>query len=215
MRQFAVIGLGRFGASLAKALAEAGHEVLGVDLLEERIRPLTNVLTHVVQADVTDEEVLRSLGIRNFDCCVVTISSNIQSSILATLMIKEQGVPLVVAKARDDQHGKVLQKIGADRVVFPERDMGVRLAHNLMAGSVLDYIELSPDNSIAEVMATDRLVGKTLRQLDLRARYGVNVMAIKRGSKINVSPKADDVISEGDVLVVIGPNESIRRLEGH
>lgn len=214
MRQFAVIGLGRFGASLARALAEAGHDVLGVDLLEERIRPLTNVLTHVVQADVTDEEVLRSLGIRNFDCCVVTISSNIQSSILATLMIKEQGVPLVVAKARDDQHGKVLQKIGADRVVFPERDMGVRLAHNLIAGSVLDYIELSPDNSIAEVMASDRLVGKNLRQLDLRARYGVNVMAIKKGSKINVSPKADDMVSEGDVLVVIGPNESIRRLEG-
>ncbi len=214
MKQFAVIGLGRFGASLARALAEAGHDVLGVDLLEERIRPLTNVLTHVVQADVTDEEVLRSLGIRNFDCCVVTISSNIQSSVLATLMIKEQGVPLVVAKARDDQHGKVLQKIGADRVVFPERDMGIRLAHNLMAGSVLDYIELSPDNSIAEVMASDRLVGKNLRQLDLRARYGVNVMAIKKGSKINVSPKADDLVLEGDVLVVIGPNESIRRLEG-
>jgi trk system potassium uptake protein TrkA len=214
LKQFAVIGLGRFGASLARALAEAGHDVLGVDLLEERIRPLTNVLTHVVQADVTDEEVLRSLGIRNFDCCVVTISSNIQSSVLATLMIKEQGVPLVVAKARDDQHGKVLQKIGADRVVFPERDMGIRLAHNLMAGSVLDYIELSPDNSIAEVMASDRLVGKNLRQLDLRARYGVNVMAIKKGSKINVSPKADDLVLEGDVLVVIGPNESIRRLEG-
>ncbi|MDP2873483.1 MAG: TrkA family potassium uptake protein [Bacillota bacterium] len=213
MKQFAVVGLGRFGASLARALAEAGHDVLGVDLLEERIRPLANVLTHVVQADVTDEEVLRSLGIRNFDVCVVTISSNIQSSILATLMIKEQGVPLVVAKARDDQHGKVLQKIGADRVVFPERDMGIRLAHNLVAGSVLDYIELSPDNSIAEVMAGDRLVGKNLRQLDLRARFGVNVMAVKKGSKINVSPKADDVVMEGDVLVVIGPNESIRRLE--
>jgi trk system potassium uptake protein len=194
-------------------LAEGGHDVLGVDILEERIRPLTHVLTHVVQADVTDEEVLRSLGIRNFDVCVVTISSNIQNSILATLMIKEQGVPMVVAKARDDQHGKVLQKIGADRVVFPERDMGIRLAHNLVAGSVLDYIELSPDNSIAEVLAGDRLVGKNLRQLDLRARYGVNVMAIKKGSKINVSPKADDVVSEGDVIVVIGPNESIRRLE--
>jgi trk system potassium uptake protein len=213
VKQFAVIGLGRFGASLARALAEGGHDVLGVDILEERIRPLTHVLTHVVQADVTDEEVLRSLGIRNFDVCVVTISSNIQNSILATLMIKEQGVPMVVAKARDDQHGKVLLKIGADRVVFPERDMGIRLAHNLVAGSVLDYIELSPDNSIAEVLAGDRLVGKNLRQLDLRARYGVNVMAIKKGSKINVSPKADDVVSEGDVIVVIGPNESIRRLE--
>jgi len=156
LKQFAVIGLGRFGASLARALAEAGNDVLGVDLLEDRIRPLANVLTHVVQADVTDEEVLRSLGIRNFDVCVVTISSNIQSSILATLMIKEQGVPLVVAKARDDQHGKVLQKIGADRIVFPERDMGIRLAHNLTSGSVLDYIELSPDNSIAEVRAGER-----------------------------------------------------------
>jgi len=213
VKQFVVIGLGRFGASLARTLAEAGYDVLGVDVLEERIRPLTNVLTHVVQADATDEEVLRSLGIRNFDVCVVTISSNIQSSILTTLMVKELGVSLVVAKARDEQHGKVLQKIGADRVVFPERDMGVRLAQNLIAGNILDHIELSPDNSIAEVEVGERLVGKNLRQLDLRSRLGLNVMAIKRGHEVSVSPKADDVVQEGDVLVVIGPNEGIRKLE--
>lgn len=213
MKQFAVIGLGRFGSSLARTMAEAGYDVLGIDVLEERIRPLTNVLTHVVQADATDEEVLRSLGIRNFDVCAITISSNIQSSILTTLMVKELGVPLVVAKARDDQHGKVLQKIGADRVVFPERDMGVRLAQNLIAGNILDFIELSPDNSIAEVIAGERMAGKNLRQLDLRSRFGLNVMAIKRGDRVIVSPKADDVVGEGDVLVVIGPNDSIRKLE--
>jgi trk system potassium uptake protein TrkA len=213
VKQFAVIGLGRFGASLARTLAEAGHDVLGVDLQEERIRPLANVLTHVVQADATDEEVLRSLGIRNFDCCVVTLSSNLQSSVLVTLMVKELGVPLVVAKARDEQHGKVLQKIGADRIVYPERDMGFRLAHNLMAGNILDHIELSPDNSIAEVAAGDRMVGRNLRQLDLRAKYGLNVLAIKHNNIISVTPRADDVIQEGDILIVIGPNEGIRRLE--
>jgi trk system potassium uptake protein TrkA len=213
VKQFAVIGLGRFGSSLARTLAEAGYDVLGVDILEERIRPLTAVLTHVVQADATDEEVLRSLGIRNFDVCVVTMSSSIQDSILTTLMVKELGVSLVVAKARDDQHGKVLQRIGADRVVFPERDMGVRLAQNLIAGNILDHIDLSPDNSIAEVVAGERFSGKNLRQLDLRGRFGLNVMAIKHGNHISVSPKADDVLQEGDVLVVIGPNESIRRLE--
>lgn len=213
MKQFAVIGLGRFGASLARSLADAGHDVLGVDSLEERIRPLANVLTHVVQADATDEEVLRSLGIRNFDCCVVTLSSNLQSSILVTLMVKELGVPLVVAKARDEQHGKVLQKIGADRIVYPERDMGVRLAHNLIAGNILDHIELSPDNSIAEVVVGERMAGKNLRQLDLRARFGLNILAIKQGSRISVSPRADDVVQEGDILVVVGPNEGIRRLE--
>jgi trk system potassium uptake protein TrkA len=212
-KQFAVIGLGRFGGSVARSLAEAGYDVLGVDILEERIRPLANVLTHVVQADATDEEVLRSLGIRNFDVCVVTISSNVQSSILTTLMVKELGVPLVVAKARDEQHGKVLEKVGADRVVFPERDMGVRLAYNLLAGNILDHIELSPENSINEVVASDKLFGKNLRQLDLRGRFGLNVMAIKKGDAVNVSPRADDLVEEGDVLVVIGPNEGIRRLE--
>lgn len=213
MKQFAVIGLGRFGSSLARALADSGNDVLAVDMLEERIRPLANVLTHVVQADATDEEVLRSLGIRNFDCCIVTISSNLQSSILVTLMVKELGVPLVVAKARDDQHGKVLQRIGADRIVFPERDMGVRLAHNLISGNILDHIELSPDNSIAEIIARDKLVGKNLRQLDLRSRFGLNVLAIKHGNRISITPRAEDTIAEGDILVVIGPNDGIRRLE--
>ncbi len=213
MKQFAVIGLGRFGSSVARSLAEGGYDVLGVDVLEERIRPLANVLTHVVQADATDEEVLRSLGIRNFDCCVVTVSSNLQSSILVTLMVKELGVPLVVAKARDEQHGKVLAKIGADRIVFPERDMGVRLAQSLISGNILDLIELSPDHSVAEIAARDKLVGRNLRQLDLRSKYGLNVLAIKHGSKINISPRADDVIEDGDVLVVIGPIENIRRLE--
>ena len=213
MKQFAVIGLGRFGSSLARALADSGNDVLAVDMLEERIRPLANVLTHVVQADATDEEVLRSLGIRNFDCCIVTISSNLQSSILVTLMVKELGVPLVVAKARDDQHGKVLQRIGADRIVFPERDMGVRLAHNLISGNIRDHIELSPDNSIAEIIARDKLVGKNLRQLDLRSRFGLNVLAIKHGNRISITPRAEDTIAEGDILVVIGPNDGIRRLE--
>jgi trk system potassium uptake protein TrkA len=213
VKQFVVIGLGRFGASVASSLAEAGYEVLGIDILDDRVRPLANVLTHVVQADATDEEVLRSLGIRNFDCCVVALSSNLQSSILVTMIAKELGVPMVVSKARDDQHGKVLAKIGADRIIFPERDMGLRLAHSLISGNILDLIELSPSHSVAEVVANDRMVGKSLRQLDLRAKFGVNVLAIKRGSNISISPRAEDVLNEGDVLVVIGHNDVIRKLE--
>ena len=213
MKQFVVIGLGRFGASVASSLAEAGYEVLGIDILDDRVRPLANVLTHVVQADATDEEVLRALGIRNFDCCVVALSSNLQSSILVTMIAKELGVPMVVSKARDDQHGKVLAKIGADRIIFPERDMGLRLAHSLISGNILDLIELSPSHSVAEVVANDRMVGKSLRQLDLRAKFGVNVLAIKRGSNISISPRAEDVLNEGDVLVVIGHNDVIRKLE--
>ena len=213
MKQFVVIGLGRFGSSVATSLAEAGYDVLGIDMLEERVRPMANVLTHVVQADATDEEVLRSLGVRNFDCCVVALSSNLQSSILVTMTAKELGVPMVVAKARDDQHGKVLTKIGADRIIFPERDMGLRLAHSLISGNILDLIELSPSHSVAEVVANDRMVGKSLRQLDLRAKFGVNVLAIKRGSNIQISPRAEDVLNEGDVLVVIGHNDVIRKLE--
>ncbi len=212
-KQFAVIGLGRFGRSVALTLAEMGCEVLGVDLREDVVTDLGDSLTHVVQGDATDEDVLKSLGLRNFDVVVVGIGQDIQASILVTLMVKELGVRYVVAKAQTEAHGKVLSRVGADRVVFPERDMGARVAHNLVSNNVLDQIELSPDHTIVEIVAGDKFSCKTLRQLDLRARYGVNVMAVRKGDRVIVSPKADESIDPEDILVVIGRDDSIRRME--
>lgn len=216
MKQFVVIGIGRFGKALAERLCELGHEVLAIDRDEEEIQKISDKVTHAVTADATEESVLKSLGVRNFDVGVVAIGSDIQSSIIITLMLKDFGVPYVVAKAQNDLHAKVLYKIGADRVVFPERDMGERVAHNLIATNILEFIELSPEYSIIEFAVPQSWVGKDLRDLNLRARYGVNVVAIRNindDEQINVSPKADNEIKEGDVLIVIGDNEDLRKLE--
>ncbi|MFZ5352103.1 MAG: potassium channel family protein [Bacillota bacterium] len=216
MKQFVVIGIGRFGGALARRLYELGHEVLAIDSDEEIIQRISESVTHAVTADATDESVLKSLGVRNFDVGVVSIGGDIQSSIFVTVMLKEIGVKYVVAKAQNDVHAKVLYKLGADRVVFPERDMGERVAHNLISTNILEFIELSPEYSIIEIVAPHNWVGKDLRDLNLRARYGVNVVAIKNSKDadaMNVSPKADDPINNGDILVVIGSNDDLRRLE--
>ncbi len=213
MKQFVVIGLGRFGSSVARNLYALGHDVLAIDKDEELIQDISDSVTHAVQADATDENALKSLGIRNFDVAVITIGSDIQASIMITLLAKELGVKYVITKAQNELHAKVLYKIGVDRVVFPERDMGVRVAHNLVSSNILDYIELDPDFSIIEITAISRWIGKTLEELDMRARYGVNVLAIKQGNDINISPRGDDLIQENDILVVVGSNEDIKRLE--
>ena len=194
-------------------LTELGEEVMVVDKNEEIIQTISESVTYAVQADATDEQTIRSLGIRNFDVAVVTIGSDIQSSILITLMCKELGVKYVISKAQNELHGKVLYKTGADRVVFPEREMGVKIAKNLVSDNILDYIELAPDYSIVEIVALERWVGKNLRQLNIRARYGVNVMAIKQGYDIKVAVGPEDVIREGDVLVVIGHNDDLNRID--
>ncbi len=213
MKQFVVIGCGRFGSSIARTLYNLGHEVLAVDADEEKVQEIAEEVTHAVQADVTDENVLLELGIRNFDVVIVSIGSNYEASIMATLIAKELGVKRVIAKAHDVLHGKVLSKIGADKIIYPERDMGVRVAHNLVSSNILDFIELSSDYSILEITALDQWSGKTLKELGLPTRYGINVMAIKRDKEINVSPYADDVILKGDILVVIGSTEDIKKIE--
>ncbi|WP_434064306.1 potassium channel family protein [Proteinivorax tanatarense] len=215
MKQFVVVGLGRFGNSVAKKLYNMGYEVLGLDRSEGRTQEAVEFTTHVIQVDATDEHALKSLGLRNFDVGIVGIGQDIQASILATLLLKDMGVPYVVAKAQNELHGKVLWKTGADRVVFPERDMGTRVANNLTTTNILDYIELAPDYSIAEITAPDFMVSKSLAKLDLRAKIGINVMAIKTGDNINVSPTADAIIKEGDILVVIGSNKSLNKVEDH
>lgn len=212
-KQFAVIGIGRFGASVATTLYEMGHDVLAVDTDESKVEGIVDQVTHAVVAESTSEAALKQLGITNFDVVIVSIGQDIQASILTTLVLKELGVRYIVAKARTALHGKVLQKIGADRIVFPERDMGIRVAHNLASTNVLDFIELSPDYSIVEVIAPRDMLGKSLRDLDLRAKYGLNVMAIRTADKkINVSPAATDILAEGDILIVVGENDQIQKL---
>lgn len=212
-KQFAVIGLGRFGTTVATALYKLGYDVLAVDSDEERVHAFSNEATHVVQADSTDEETLKALGIRNFDVVVVAIGQDIQSNMMTTLLLRELGVPLIIVKAANALHGKMLEKIGADRVVYPERDMGLRLAHNLVSSNILDFIELSPDLSIVEINAPSFVTGQTLAESNLRALYEVNVVALKRAGEIKVPPRPDEVIQPEDVLVLVGRNEGLRRLE--
>lgn len=215
MKQFIVIGIGRFGKAVAERLYELGHEVLAIDTDEDTIQKVSEKVTHAVTADATDENVLKSLGVRNFDVGVVAIGSDIQSSIIVTLMLKEMGVRYIVAKAQNDTHAKVLLKIGADRVVFPERDMGERVAHNLIGTNILEYIELSEEHSIIEYAVLQSWIGKDLRDLNLRAKYGVTVVAMRNRNEegVNVSPKADTKIREGDIIIVVGDNDDLRKLE--
>lgn len=212
-KQFAVIGLGRFGGSICRSLSDQGLEVLAIDSDEEKVNEFSSIATHSVIADTTDESVLKSLGIRNFDHVIVAIGDNIQGSILTTLILKELGVNHITAKAQNDYHEKVLRKIGADQIVHPERDMGIRIAHHITSNSVLDYLELSEEHSIVEVIASKKMDGESLIDLDVRAKFGVNIVAIKKEDEINVSPQADQIIYRGDILIVIGADEDISRLE--
>lgn len=214
MKSFAVIGLGRFGRSLALRLASLGNEVLAIDYDMENVQAVADSVTHAVQTDALDESALKALGITEFDCILVTISEKVESSILITSMLKGLGVKYVVSKAVTELHAKVLKQVGADKVVFPDKDMAEKLAQNLTATSILDYIDLSDKYSIVEVEAPKTFFGKSLKQLNIRAVYGVNVVAIKKrySDDINVSPLPDYVFVENDILVVIGTNEDINKL---
>ena len=179
-QQYAVIGLGRFGISVARRLHEAGQEVLGIDVNEERIDDAELYVTHAVIADSTDEKALTSIGIRNFDCVIVAIGNDIQSSILTVMILKDLGVKKVIAKALGKLHGKVLDRIGADWIVYPERDMGERVANQLLSPNMLNYIELSKEYNIEEIMIPERMAEKSLRELNIRAKYNVSAIAVFR-----------------------------------
>lgn len=209
--QYAVIGLGRFGISIATKLFDSGQEVLGIDVNEERVDESHPFVTHALIADSTDAEALKSIGIRNFDTVIVAIGNDIQASILSVLLLKELGVKKVIAKALNKLHGQVLRKVGADWVVHPERDMGIRVAHQLLSPNVLNFIEISKDYSVEEIKVPDRMMEKTLRQLDLRAKFNLSVIAIRHDDDINISPSPDEKIDYGDVLVVIGENRDLER----
>lgn len=212
-KQFAIIGMGRFGSSVAKSLSKAGFEVLAIDRSEARTQEVSHFATHALQAECTDEEALRAIGIRNFDVVVVAIGADIQSSILTTLILKEMGVPNIVVKASSDLHGKVLMRIGADKVIYPERDMGQRVAHHLISSNIIDYIEFSNDYSIVESKVSGSMIGSSLRQLDFRAKYNCNVIAQKVGEELIIPPSVDSPLKEGDILVVLGKNEDLQEFE--
>ena len=213
VKQFVVFGLGRFGMSVAMTLSEAGYEVMAVDKSEEKIQEISTVVTQAVQADATDLDTLKALGIRNFDVAIVAIGKDMQSSIMTTLLLKELEISYVVAKASTDTHKKVLEKLGADRIISPEQDMGQRIANNLIAGNIIDYIQLSHDYSIMEIPILPEWSNHTIAQLDIRAQYGINIIAVERGSEVYVTPGPDDILKEDDLLVIVGNNRSIQELE--
>lgn len=208
-KQFIVLGLGRFGMSLARHLHDLGHEVLAVDSNERLVNDAAAHVTQAIQADATDEASLRQLGVGGFDAAVVAIGSNIRDSILITVLCKEAGVPLVIAKAVDELHAKVLRKVGADRVVFPERDMGQRVARTLDTPNILELMELSGDYRIAELLAPEKWCGRTLMDVNVRRNYGLSVIGIRRGETFMASPGADVRLDAGDILLVLGRTKDI------
>ncbi|MEB5757552.1 potassium channel family protein [Mammaliicoccus sciuri] len=212
-REYVVIGLGRFGGSIVRELNALDMDVMAIDADEARVNEFSDIATHAVIADTTDEAVMKSLGIRNFDHVIVAIGENIQASTLTTLILKELGVKKVTAKAQNDYHAKILNKIGADTVVHPERDMGRRIAHNVASASVLDYLELSDEYSIVEIKAGERLAGSSILDLDVRANYGINIIAVKRGKDIIVAPDPNENIEFHDILIVIGHDNDLNRFE--
>ena len=209
MKTFAVIGLGRFGAAVAEKLMTLGHSVLAIDESQQLVAQLADRVTRAVVADAREEDVLRSLGVQNVDCAVIAIGSDVAASILVTMLCKELGIGQVVCKAGSREHKRALIKLGADRVIIPEQEMGDKLAQSLISGNVLEQIALSEEYSIAELASW---AGKTLRALDIRAKYHVSVIALRRGDDFTVSPGADAAIAAGDTLVALGTVRDLARV---
>lgn len=212
MKTFVVIGLGRFGTAVARELSALGHEVLAVDADEEAVEKVADKVTHAVAGDARDAAVLKALGVRNYDCGVVAVGGDVGNSALITLNLKEQGMREVVCKAQSHVHQRVLEKIGADRVIFPEHEMGQKVAQGLSSSSVLNFIEFSEDYGIVELKAPGSWWGKTLRELDVRNTFHVTIIALRRNGALDVSPRADMPMGEGDNVVALGRSEDINKL---
>ncbi len=210
-KQFLVIGAGRFGISVAKTLYGAGHEVMIIDIDEEIIQRISSDVTNAAQADIASEKTMKSLNIESYDAVVLAISSDMHSSIMAAILLVELKARYIIAKAQTELHGRVLKKIGVNRIVYPEQDMGKKLAHSILAPSIVDLFELSDHYSVVEVTATEELSGKMLSELDMRARHGVSIIAIRKsdGDGVNISPRASDRIEKDDILIAIGSNKDL------
>ena len=213
MKSYVVIGLGRFGSTLARQLCKLGAEVLAMDVHNDLVQQVAEDVTHAVVGDAQDKDVLRALGVRDFDCAIVAIGTNLAASVLTVMNLQELGVPYIICKAHDETHSRVLQKLGVNKVVIPEQENAARLARSLNSHNVLDYIELSEDYGILEIPAPKNWIGKTLKELNIRAKLGVNIIAVENGGKTNVSPSADYTIREGDIMVVLGDNYSLEAVQ--
>lgn len=215
MKSYVVIGLGRFGTSVARELARLGNEVLVIDSDEEAVEEVSGDVTHAMIADATDEAVLHSIGVRNFDCVVVAIGGSLEKSVLATIMLKDLGAKQIVCKAQGGIHKRVLEQIGADRVIVPEHDMGRRLAQTLNNPNVLDYVEISEDCCVIDLTPPESWTGKSLLDVDVRRLYDILVVAVRKkdGSFISL-PSAGYVIEPQDVLVVVGTPANIEKVQG-
>ena len=213
MKSYIVIGLGLFGAEAARKLCEQGCEVLAMDVRSDLVQQVAGDVTHAVVGDGQDKGVLKALGAGDFDCAIIAIGDDLAASVLTTMNLKELGVPYVVCKAHDETHRRVLEKLGVDRVVIPECEFAGKLARSLSSHNVLDYIELSEDYGILEVPAPKSWIGKTLKELNVRAKLGVNIMAVGSNNVTNVSPAADYMILSGDVMVVLGDNRALEAVQ--
>ena len=213
MKSYVVIGLGRFGTTLARQLCALGAEVLAIDVRNDLVNQVANDVTQAVTADAQDKEVLRTLGVRDFDCAIIAIGDDLAASVLTTMNLKELEVPYIICKAHHETHRRVLEKLGVDRVIIPEKENAERLARSLNSHNVLDYIELSEEYGILEVPAPKSWIGKTLKELNVRAKLGVNIIAVESGKKTNVSPSADYCIQAGDIMVVLGENYALEAVQ--
>ena len=213
-KQIAVIGLGRFGTSLAATLFSMGHDVLALDKDEKRIQNVASQLTHAVQADATNEAILKELGIGNFDVAVVSMGSSIESSVLSTILLKKLGVSFVVARAENKLHGEILDKIGADKVVYAEREIATSVAHWITLSDVVEYISVAPKYGVSKLIAPPYLVGKSLSSLQLvrEGKWGVAVLLIQREKEVIISPGRTEIIKPNDILIVAGNDDNLEQL---
>jgi trk system potassium uptake protein TrkA len=212
--QVMVIGLGRFGSAVARELERLGHEVLAVDRSESRVNDIASDVTHALELDAADEEALRSAGAADFATAIVAISSDAEPSIFATMVLKRLGVRNVIAKAGSKLHGEILSRVGADRVIFPELETGLRLAHSFRVPNVIDYLDVAPGFGIEKIRPPRAWVGRTFAELDLKTKIGLTPVALRRGRQVIVNPPRDERLAEGDELILVGEDDRLEQLRG-
>lgn len=212
-KQCVVIGLGRFGSSVAENLASLGNDVLAIDIREDNVRHISDKVAHAIQADIKEEEVVKTLGLHDYDIAIVAIGEDVESSCMAIIALKKQGVNYIIAKAKNHTSGKILKAVGADRVIYPERDMGIRVAHNIFSPNIVDFLEFSNEYSIVEIYAPIWTIGKTIFELHIREKHHINIVAIRNGKEVNADIQGDTTINENDVLVIIGTNKNISKFK--
>lgn len=211
-KEYGVLGLGKFGTAVAKTLAENGNSVIAVDMDQECVDEVADIVTCAIVGDVSDPHVLDTLGLHNLDCVIIGVSTNMQVSIMATILAKEKGAPFVIAKAENEIHKHILEKIGADKIVFPEAEMGNRLARSLMGGEFVDLVELSKEFSLVEMPVPKMWIGRSIRYLNVRGVYGLNIIGIKTGENLEVNLDPDQPLDEKMILVIVGKNDNFEKI---